>query len=346
MELGMNDYDLSKAVEPFVQFVEQLTNWYIRRSRRRFWEDQDTPDRAQAFETLYHVLIELVKIAAPYIPFISETIYQNLRTPEMPESVHLCDFPTYEKDRRCEKLEAEMDAVQIAVSLGHSLRKEHMLKVRQPLAMAHLVSRDPRIIEFLRDQQHLISEELNVKSIAFGDNEGDFVSLKAKPNFRVLGKKLGKNMPLAQKAIDQIDQKDLLKFLEGGPLEIVVEGQTVPLTHEDVQVDRIVHENVIAANQADITIALETKLTDELLAEGMVREIVNKINTMRRDANFDVTDRIKIKIETSDYVKNCFEQYKEYICGEVLAVSVHYGPCTGTEWDLNGEKAIIELEKV
>lgn len=345
VELGMNDYDLSRAVEPFVHFVEQLTNWYIRRSRRRFWESEDTPDRAQAFETLYHVLIKLVKIAAPYIPFISDAIYQNLRTPDMPESVHLCDFPQYEEDRRLEKLEAEMDAVQIAASLGHALRKEHKLKVRQPLAAAHLVSRNPRILSFLEDQKHLIADELNVKKIVFGSNESDFVSLKAKPNFRVLGKKLGKEMPLAQKAIEQLDQNDLLKLLEGEPFEISVDGKKVTLTHEDVQVERVVHPGVIASTQDNITIALETELSDELLAEGLAREIVNKINTMRREANFAVTDRIVVKMQTTDRVKACFEEYKDYICQEILAVDFQFGPCEGTEWDLNGEPAVIDIKR-
>lgn len=345
VELGTNDYNLARAVSPFVHFVEQLTNWYIRRSRRRFWDDQATPDRAQAFETLYHVLIELVKIAAPFIPFISETIYQNLRTEEMPESVHLCDFPFYDKERRCEKLEAEMDAVQIAASLGHALRKEHKLKVRQPLAVAHLISRDPRILSFLQDQQHLIADELNVKNIVFGTNESDFVSLKAKPNFRVLGKKLGKEMPLAQKAIEELNQQQLLKLLEGEDLEIVVGEKRIKLTHEEVQVDRIVHESVIASTQDNITIALETELDDLLLAEGLAREIVNKINSMRRDADFAVTDRIHVRIQTSERVKTCFEQFKDYICSEILAVDVQFGECAGTEWDLNGEPAQISIKK-
>ena len=142
VEIGMDEYDLSLAVEPFVGFIDQLTNWYIRRSRRRFWEEEDSPERAQAFATLYYVLLDLVKIAAPYIPFLSEAIYQNLRTEKMPLSVHLSDFPLYQNEKRKEKLEAEMEAVQVTVSLGHALRKEHKLKVRQPLPAAHLVSSD------------------------------------------------------------------------------------------------------------------------------------------------------------------------------------------------------------
>lgn len=346
VELGMNDYDLSRAVEPFVAFVEQLTNWYIRRSRRRFWEEKDSPDRQQAFETLYYVLVELAKIAAPYIPFISETIYHNMRTETMPESVHLCDFPVYDATRRDEKLENEMAAVQVTVSLGHALRKEHKLKVRQPLAAAYVASGDAKIIESLRDQKHLIEDELNVKEVVLSTNEKDFVSLKAKPNFRVLGKKVGKLMKQVQQEIDQFDQTHLKEFLNGNSVVINVEGEQITLTSEDVQVERSVHEGLIAANEGTITIALETKLSEALLLEGLAREIVNKVNTMRREADFAVADRITLQLQTTDRVKACFEQYKEYICREVLATDVRFGPCVGTEWDLNGEPTVIMISKV
>ncbi len=345
VEQGMDNYDLARAVEPFVDFIDQLTNWYIRRSRRRFWEDQETPDRTQAFETLYHVLITLAKIAAPYVPFISDAIYQNLSTSDMPESVHLCDFPAYEEASRREKLEAEMAAVQITASLGHGLRKEHKLKVRQPLAAAHLASADPRVLDFLQDQQHLIADELNVKQVTFSSNEQDFVSLKAKPNFRVLGKKVGKLMPLAQKAIEKFDQKELTELLNNRPVVIHLEGHPVTLTTEDVQVERAVHEGIIAANQGTITIALDTKLNEELLLEGLAREIVNKVNTMRREADFSVTDRIKISMQTTERVMACFARYKDYICHEVLAVEVQFGSCEGTEWDLNGEPTTIAISR-
>lgn len=345
VEMGMDEYDLALAVEPFVGFIDQLTNWYIRRSRRRFWEEQDTPERAQAFATLYYVLMELVKIAAPYVPFISESIYQNLRTSDMPVSVHLCDFPIYRKERRREKLEAEMEAVQVTVSLGHALRKEHKLKVRQPLPAAHLASSDPRILSFLEDQQHLIAEELNVKKVTFSDNEKEFVSLKAKPNFRVLGKKVGKLMKAAQTAIEQFSQKELKELLDGKTVVIHLEGQSIPLTPEDVQVERAVHEGLVAANQGLITIALDTHLDEELLLEGLAREIVNKVNTMRREADFAVTDRIKLRMQTTDRVIESYKKFQDYICQEVLAVDVEFGPTKGTEWDLNGEPTIISIEK-
>lgn len=343
---GMDGYDLSQAVEPFVGFVDQLTNWYIRRCRRRFWEDQETPDRDEAFATLYQVLLTLTKIAAPFVPFISDAIYQNLRTDEMPESVHLAHFPKYDPLLRDEILEAEMAAVQATVSLGHGLRKEHKLKVRQPLPAAHIVSADENILRFLRDQVHLIAEELNVKEIHFGTHEQEFVHLKAKPNFRILGKKVGKQMKAAQTAIEAMPQEKLELLMDGENTSILLDGHPLELTPEDVQVEREVREGLIASNQGAITIALDTTLTDTLLVEGLAREIVNKINTLRRDADFDVSDRIHVRMETTPAVQACFATWGPYIQGEVLATEVEFGQVDGEILNLNGEFVKLQLIKI
>lgn len=346
VETGMDDYNLSHGVEPTISFIEQLTNWYIRRSRRRFWEEKPSKDRDEAFATLYEVLLTLTKIAAPYIPFISEAIYQNLRTEDMPLSVHLCAYPEYRQDLRDEHLEAAMAAVQSTVSLGHALRKEHKLKVRQPLAKAHLVSSDARTLQFLEEQQHLIADELNVKTIEFATDESLFVSLKAKPNFRVLGKKVGKLMKAAQQTIDAFTQKQLNILLNGESLPVMIEGEEVVLTPEDVQVERQVLEGLIGANQGLITIALETALSEDLLVEGIARELVNKINTMRREMGLDVTDRIDVRIDTTERVQKAFNQYKDYIQSEVLALSVTFAPIAeGVEWDINNELTKITIHK-
>lgn len=351
VEVGMDQYDLSRAVEPFVDFVDQLTNWYIRRSRRRFWEAKDSPDRAQAFATLYEVLMKVLKISAPYVPFISEAMYQNLRSAEMPESIHLTDFPVYDASRRREKLEAEMSAVQTTVSLGHALRKEHKLKVRQPLPAAHIASSDSLVISFLQDQQHLIADELNVKKVVFSKNENEFVELKAKANFRVLGKKVGKLMKDAQSAIEQLTQDQLHYLLNSGAITIDLQGQSIPLTLEDVQVDRQVHEGLIAANSGLITIALDTQLDENLILEGLAREIVNKVNTMRKEANLLVTDRIRLSITSSQLIYDCLEKYRDFICEEVLATETVLGDSSlpqneKTQWLLNAENATIFIEKV
>jgi isoleucyl-tRNA synthetase len=347
VETGMDDYVLSHGIEPTIAFIEQLTNWYIRRSRRRFWEEEASKDRDEAFMTLYHVLLTLTKVAAPYIPFITEAIYQNLKTDQMPASVHLCDYPQYETFLRDEPLEAAMAAVQTTVSLGHALRKEHKLKVRQPLQKAFVISADPQTLKFLQEQQHLIADELNVKTVEFASDETLFVSLKAKPNFRILGKKVGKLMKAAQQTIDNFTQDQLAVLLKGDSLPVTIEGESIVLTPEDVQVERQVLEGLVGANEGVITIALDTALTEELLIEGIARELVNKINTMRREAEFSVTDRIHVKMEASEKVKKAYQDHKDYIDGEVLAVIVDFVPSLeGTEWDINGEATKMALTKI
>lgn len=345
VENGMDDYNLSHAVEPFIGFIDQLTNWYIRRSRRRFWNDEDSPDREQAFATLYYVLMELTKIAAPFVPFMSEEIYRNLRRDDAPESVHLCHFPVYHGHWRDESLEASMAAVQTAVSLGHALRKENKLKVRQPLSAAHLISSNLEILNFLKDQQHLVADELNVKQVHFGSDEKLFVQLKAKPNFRILGKKVGKLMRAAQEKIDAFDQQQLATLMNGDMLNIQLDGQTITLTPEDVQVERLILDGIVAANLKDITIALDTALDDDLLLEGLAREVVNKVNTMRRESGFDVSDRIRVVMQASPRLEDCYRRFSDYISNEILSVSFSFGKCEGSQWDLNGEMANIEIQK-
>ncbi len=345
VEEGMDRYDLNLAVKPFVGFIDQLTNWYIRRCRRRFWEEKATPDREQAFTTLYWVLVELMKIAAPFIPFLSDAIYMNLRMEEMPESVHICDYPQYSPQLRDEHLEAAMAAVQQVASLGHALRKEHKLKVRQPLQAAYIASGNTELIGFLKEQQHLIAEELNVKEVILSTKEEDYVFLKAKPNFRVLGKKVGRHMRSVQTAIDNLPKTELEALLKGGNIAITAEGETFELTPEDVQVERQVKEGLVASNEGEMTVALNTELTPALIEEALFREIVNKLNTMRREAGFAVTDRISVRMETTQAVKDSFEKYRETIFHEVLATSVLFEPCEGASWDLNGEPAKIIVTK-
>lgn len=341
VEKGMDGYSLSQAVDPFVDFIDQLTNWYIRRNRGRFWEDEATDDRAQAFQTLYTVVYTLSKVAAPFVPFISDAIYQDLRTKDDPVSVHLCDYPSYDDTLRDEVLEAEMASVQTAVSMGHALRKEYKLKVRQPLPKVHLISSDPNIIKLLKGQEHLILDELNVKSVEYHEDEKGFVEVSIKPNFKTLGRRAGPLMKKVQAAILALDPK----ALDRGSYELDIGGEKFPITSEDVLLDRKVKEGTIAATGEGMTIALDTTLDDALKLEGLAREIVNKVNTQRRNMQFEVTDRIKMVIDTTPYVRECFEEHREYIVGEVLATDVRFEATQGEEWDLNGERAVISLEK-
>lgn len=342
---GMDGYDLNAAVEPFVGFIDQLTNWYIRRSRRRFWAEEDSPDRQQAFQTLYTVLLELSKIAAPFVPFISDSMYRNLASEGLAASVHLCDFPQVNTDLRDKQLEEGMSAVQTVVSLGHSLRKEHKVKVRQPLPEVRVSMASKNTLQFLADQQHLVADELNVKEVGLTNDETEFVSLTAKPNFPVLGRKVGRKMPLVQELIQGFDQGTLGCILDGGSVDLTLEDELLTLTSEDVLVERTVHEGHAAATEGGIVVALNLELSEDLLLEGLARELVNKINTMRRDQDFDVQDRIAVTIQTTARVKEAFEKHSDYITQEVLAVEWNFADCQGTNWDLNGEAASIEVSR-
>lgn len=346
VEEGMDAYDLSQAVEPFVGFIDQLTNWYIRRSRRRFWSDVESNDRHEAFATLYYVLTTLVKVAAPFVPFISESIYRNLRTHDAPESVHLCDYPAYYEDFRDHQLEEGMAALQTVASLGHALRKEHKMRVRQPLPLAEIACESKAHLLFLENQKHLIEEELNVKKVIFHSSDAQFVSLLAKPNFRILGKKIGKLMGAAHQRINQLSHDELAELLNGRNISVTIEGQDILLTPEDVQVQRVVREGLIAETSGEVTIALDTTLDEDLILEGLAREIVNKVSSMRRDSKFAVSDRIRLGIHSSEKVRLAYEKFGSWIKDEVLATDVQFGPCDGTEWDLNGEKAVIQVTRV
>ncbi len=343
VEKAMEAYDLNKAVEPFILFVDDLTNWYIRRSRSRFWSDIDSNDRKEAFETLYNVLMDLSHIAAPFLPFLSDAIYQELKTEKMADSVHLRSFPSYDSSKREEALEKEVKGAQRAVSIGHSLRKEYKLKVRQPLSRAHLISSNEELLNALKKQTQLIADELNVKEIQFHSDETEFVQWRAKPNFPVLGKKIGKLIPLAQKTISALDRKQIVLLSSGKSLEVQIGDQMVLLEPIDVQIEREVNPIFAASNEGDLTVVLDTKLNEELLEEGLARELINKINTMRRDMDFQVTDRIQIILECSEKVKTCFSKYYDYIAGEVLAVNVQFALSEGSIIDLNGEEAKLKI---
>ena len=342
---ALDAYELNRAVEPLLKYLDQLTNWYIRRSRSRFWSDEDTQDRREAFATLYTVLIAFVKVAAPFIPFITDAIYRELAISSMPESVHLAHYPPIHAAWRDEELEKKVEAAQLAVSLGHSLRKEYRLKVRQPLQKAHLITTDEDLMRALRSQAQLIADELNVKEVELQTNEENFVQWLAKPNFPVLGKKIGKLLPQAQKAISSFTGQQIQALFKGRSLSIEIGGEKIELVSEDVQIERRVKEGIAAETEGGLTVALDTALNDELLLEGLARELVNRINTLRREHNFQVTDRINLTLETTPRVQECFSTYGSFICGEVLALNVAFSPCNGEAFDLNGEATKIFLVK-
>ncbi len=333
---AMDAYALQQAILPLLQWTEQLTDWYIRRSRARFWADDRTQDRDEAFATLYRVLLRYVCIAAPFMPFLSETIYRALRTEQMPISVHLCTFPAIDSSLRDEVLEKEMSLIQIAVSTGHSLRKAHKLKVRQPLRRAHLISSDPAILQAFSRHTQLIAEELNVKEIHLEDNEEAFVTLSAKPNFRLMGKKLGSRLPQAEKAISRLSQLDLRALRHGKSISIPIDQEAFSCTLEDLMIERLVKPGTVAETAGEFAIALETALDDALLREGIARELINKINAMRREEGYEITDRIAVHMTVPPFVQEAFQEHGDWIKHEVLATSVFFRCEEGKTWDLNG----------
>lgn len=346
VEEALDRYDLMKAIDPLIEGIEQMTNWYIRRCRSRFWSEEESEDRREAFETLYQALLTLVKVAAPFIPFLTEAIYQEIKAPKDPLSVHLCDYPKYEESLRDQELEYEMVLVQQAVGMGHSLRKEHKIKVRQPLAVAHLITANTKALGALKTKKNLIEEELNVKEVIFSEDESAFVRLSVIPNYRILGKKVGKLMNQVKTAVEKLDTRALDRLQTQGSLILQVEGEEVELTPEDVQIKREVLGGQVAMTQGELTITLDTMLNEALILEGFAREMINKINTMRKTNGFEITDRIHVKMQTTDQVKKAFGCHKDYICHEVLATSVTFDTtCDGCEVELNGEPTVITLQK-
>jgi isoleucyl-tRNA synthetase len=314
-------YDLQKAVDSFVAFIDLLTNWYIRRSRRRFWKSEDDRDKRQAYQTLYMALMKLVHVACPFIPFITEEIYQNLRTPAMPESIHLADFPLYEENRRDRELEEKMRIAVRTVSMGRSLRTEYSLKTRQPLAALHLVTRDPAERAILAEMADLIKEELNVKSVIFRDNEEELVEYRAKANFRVLGKKLGKDMKAAAARIEVLGPEEIRALLSGNVITLDVDGRRVELDAEGVEVTRLEKEDLKVINEGSLTVALDAHLTQELVDEGIVRDLVRGVQSLRKEMGFEVTDRITLAVHGSEALRSAVQRFQEHLKAETLAVS-------------------------
>ena len=342
----LDAYNLQKAANRFSRFIDDLTNWYIRRSRRRFWKSSDDADKREAYRTLHYVLLTFAKTAAPFIPYTTEAIYRTLRTKEMPESVHLCDYPE-PNDCRDEYLEKQMELTMTAVSSGRFLRTANNLKVRQPLAKAVLASPDAASRKMLEETAWIVAEELNVKSVEFSDDEEALVRRSAKANFKVLGSRLGKNMKEAAAKIQALTGREIGDVLAGKPYKLVLaDGTEAEITAEDLVVQREEKPGLVAASENGITIALATELTPELEGEGFARELVSKIQNLRKEKGFDVTDRIRVVCSVPEKREAALEANRAYICEETLAVAFETGPAeNGAEADVNGESCRISVER-
>ena len=332
---AMDAYDLQKSVRPFVRFVEDLTNWYIRRSRRRFWKSQNDADKLDAYRTLRYVLVQLSKVAAPFTPFIAEEIYRNLKGEDDPESVHLCDFPTANAAARDLDLERRMADVQTVVELGRRLRADNDLKVRQPLAAIRIAGGDVKGLE------DLIEDELNIKSVSIIADETELCEVSYKANFKTLGPKCGPRMKAVAAAI------------AGGAVRsfpATVEG--VEVSADDVAVLRRPKAGLVVAASGVVVVGIETALTPELILEGDAREFVSHVQAMRKEADFEVTQRIALAVETDDAMKKALEIHAEYVKNETLALELDVGAAgsgvagaDAVDAKLNGRDVRIAIRK-
>jgi len=344
-------YDLQKGIDPIVEFIDLLNNWYIRRSRRRFWrpESKNDVDKRQAYETLYSVLITLVQVAAPFIPFITEEIYGNLKAKGLPESVHLADFPVYDPGRRDLELEQKMKLTRQAVSMGRALRTLHNLKIRQPLKALHLVTKDQQEKRILIEMEDLIKDELNVRTVVFRENEEELVEYTAKPNYKVLGKQLGKEMKAAAARIEGLSMREIQSLLEGATLSMELgdtEVRVFDLTEEGVIIARTEKENLKVLNEGSLTVALDPELSDELIQEGMARDLVRGIQNLRKEMDLEVTDRIELFLFGSQGIREAVEANEESLKYDTLAVSWQWKKHDrAAAIDCGQEKCLVYLKK-
>ncbi len=318
---ALDDYDLSAAIDPLIDFIDELNNWYIRRSRKRFSRNENHQDQIEAFETLYTALRTFSLTSAPFIPFISEEMWQNLKLEGDKESVHLMDFPVYNEKFRDTELEFKMATVQKAVSMGRSLRNQFNLKNRQPLAAAELVTRNPDEHKVLEAMVDAIAEELNVKKVHFHEREDELVQYSAKANFKVLGKELGPKMKAAAAQIVTLSNDQISDILGGKTLSIDVEGQKLELNAEKIIVERTEKEDLKVLNEGTITIGLETKVTDELKKEGYVRDLIRGIQSLRKEKGLTVQDKINLTVSGDAELKAAYEMFSDLIASSTLTVS-------------------------
>ena len=319
---ALGEYDFQTAIRSLYDYIDNLTNWYVRRSRRRFWKSEDDMDKKQAYTALYNALITFCKAAAPIAPFLSEKIYNALRTEDMPESVHLCDYPTGDASKRDLTVEREMELVQRVVEMGRSLRAKVGINLRKPLNAVYLITRNQEEMELMRKMESIVKEELNVKNVVYETEEEKLVSLSCKANFRVLGKKAGKSMKAVAAVIAGFGAKEATMIETGTPVTVEADGNTFELTAEDVIIDRKEKEGLTVQNEGTLTIALDTNLTQELIDEGIAREFIRAVQNLRKERNFDVTDRIKIVYEASEKINAAVDKNESIIKNETLAVEI------------------------
>lgn len=346
----MEGYYLYRVIPPTVGFIDHLTNWYIRSSRRRFWRTADDEaglrDKAAAYATLYEVLVVFSKVIAPILPFVSETIYQNLvvePTGEAGDSVHLCDYPGVDESRIDDALEAEVAHTRQVVRLGRALRERHRLRTRQPLAQVVVVHHDPAFVEAIRRQAAVIADELNVKEVDVRDEDSTLATLTFKANFKTLGRRYGKQMRDAAAAIAVLSLDDWQVLRDGGTIDII--GQ--PITSEDVDVRREPRGDVVIETDGAMTVALDTRLTDALVGEGLTREVTSRVQRLRKETGLEVTDRIVLTLSTDEPVLlEALQAHRDHVAEEVLAQQLVVQEGTDGEHQVDVEGRLLGVSLV
>ena len=342
------NYRIPEPAAAIQDFVDELSNWYVRRGRERFWGKGMAGDKEAAFATLYHVLVTLSKVIAPFVPFMAEQIYQNLVVNNVPgavESVHLCDFPVADMSRVDKDMEEQMEGLLEVVQLGRACRNAANMKVRQPSARLFVKG-----VTFTEAYQALCEDELNVKQVIFTESARDFTTYKLKPQMRTLGPKYGKLLGKIGQHLLTMDGNDVVDaFARGETVSFDIEGTTVELAGGDVLTEPMQKPGFVALEDKGVTVVLDTNLTPELINEGYAREVISKLQTMRKETGFEVTDRIDVRYTCGDELDKAIQAGMEMIRRGTLALSVEKAEAddtfTAKEWNINGQKAVLAVRK-
>mgnify|MGYP004450819879 CR=1 FL=1 len=347
VDTNLGNYRIPEAARALQDFTDDLSNWYVRRSRERFWAKGMEQDKINAYMTLYTALVEISKAAAPMIPFMTEEIYRNIVVnidPSAPESIHLCDFPVVNEAWIDKDLEAKMEEVLDIVVLGRACRNTAAIKNRQPIGTMY-VKAPAELPQFFMD---IIADELNVKNVTFTDDVSAFTSYTFKPQLRTLGPKYGKKLGAIRNFLAAVDgSKAMAELKANGNITFEVDGEAIVLLEEDLLIDAAQMEGYVSNTEYDTTVVLDTNLTPELIEEGFVREVISKVQTMRKEAGFEVMDHIKVYFAENDKIKAVVSGHSAEIKEEVLANDILVDTMCGyiRSWSINGEQVSIGVEK-
>ena len=348
VDQNLNDYKIPESARALQEFVDDMSNWYVRRSRERFWAKDMPQDKINAYMTLYTVLVEFCKAAAPMVPFMTEEIYQNLvksLDENATESIHLCDFPEIHEEWIDKELEEKMADLMQVVVLGRACRNTANIKNRQPIGEMYIKSP----IELEKMYIEIIADELNVKNVQFVEDIGKFISYTFKPQLKTVGPKYGKLLNGIRKHLSELDGTAAMSELkEQGTLKFEVDGNEVALSEEDLLIETAQMENFVAESYGEVSVILDTNLTPELIEEGFIREIISKVQTMRKEADFEVTDKICLSAKDNDKILDLMKAHEEEIKSEVLAKEMILGETKGyeKEWNINSEKVVLGVSKL